>query len=783
MLFKGTTTRPGSRIDQEVQEAGGYMNAYTSFDRTVYHVNVPNTGAKVAIDILCDIMQHATLPADELAKELDVIRREMDMNQDDPGRRASRRIFECAFTRSPYRLTIIGYPEIFNELKPENITGYYRERYIPNNMFFTVAGDIKAEDAIAQITCAFKGNKARPMAPLVLPAEPKQTGGREIIEEAAIELGHFHMTWHTPDLRHPDMPVLDILAALLGSGRSARLYREVREKKGLVTSIDAWTYNPGEIGLFGTSAVVDASKFSAARDALLAEIERIKNEPVPAEELAKVVKQFVASTLATRKTMHGQAQELGANWIGTNDLNFSERYIAAIKAVSSDDLQRCARKYFTAENRTLYALLPQGSAPTVQKNGEAFKEHPIQKVTLPNGLCLLVKEDHKLPFVEIRAAFQGGVLAENETNNGVCQLMSKMLLQGTTRRSAEQIAIEIESVGGSIDSFGGNNSFGVSVEVLSSDFATGMDVFSDVLLHPSFPNEPFEVERRVQLESIREHRDHLLHSCSRAMRKALFGPTSYGLDATGNEESVTKLSTNDLQEFHKRFAVPNNCVLAIFGDVTLDHIREAVTKTFGSWKQSPSLQTEIPKSAPLQELKRVSETRDKKQAVLVMGFSGVTVKDTDRYALELVQEACSDLGSRLFLRIREELGLAYYCGAQNFPGIAPGYFSFYVGTAPDKVKLVEEELLKEAAQLRQHGLTAEELNRAKAKLIGQKKIARQDLGGLAHTVALDELYGLGYANTDLEDSKYEAVTIQETKRVAEKYLRADALVVSVVAPQ
>ena len=108
MLFKGTTNRPGSRIDQEVQEAGGYMNAYTSFDRTVYHIDVPNTGAEKAIDILCDIMQHATLPPDELAKEMDVIRREMDMNVDDPNRRASRRLFETAYTRSPYRFTVIG---------------------------------------------------------------------------------------------------------------------------------------------------------------------------------------------------------------------------------------------------------------------------------------------------------------------------------------------------------------------------------------------------------------------------------------------------------------------------------------------------------------------------------------------------------------------------------------------------------------------------------------------------------------------------------------------------
>src|SRR4051812_33911847 len=138
MLFKGTTTRPGGRIDQEVQDAGGYMNAYTSFDRTVYWINVPNTGANVAIDILSDIMQNATLPADELAKELDVIRREMDMNHDDPRRRASRRLFETAYTRSPYRFTIIGYPDIFNELKPDDITAYYRSRYAPNNIFFVI---------------------------------------------------------------------------------------------------------------------------------------------------------------------------------------------------------------------------------------------------------------------------------------------------------------------------------------------------------------------------------------------------------------------------------------------------------------------------------------------------------------------------------------------------------------------------------------------------------------------------------------------------------------------
>jgi zinc protease len=154
----------------------------------------------------------------------------------------------------------------------------------------------------------------------------------------------------------------------------------------------------------------------------------------------------------------------------------------------------------------------------------------------------------------------------------------------------------------------------------------------------------------------------------------------------------------------------------------------------------------------------------------------------DRYALDLVQECCSDLGSRLFLRIREELGLAYYVGAQNFAGLLPGYFAFYTGTEPAKAELVEKELLKEAELLRTVGLTAEELKRAKAKIIGQKKIARADLGSLAATTALDELYGLGFRRSELDDVKYEAVTLEQTLAAAQKYLKPDAFVVAVVKP-
>jgi zinc protease len=782
MLFKGTTTRPGSRIDQEVQEAGGYMNAYTSFDRTVYHIDVPNTGATTAIDILCDIMQHASLPPEELAKELDVIRREMDMGQDDPGRRASRRLFEVAYTKSPYRFTIIGYLDIFNELRPADIREYYMEKYAPNNMFYVVAGDVKNDDVVAQIKKAYATTKARAMSPVVLPQEPQQTAAREIIEEAAIEMGHFHYAWHIPELRHADVPVLDVLAVLLGSGRSSRLFQNVREKLGVVHHVDAWTYNPGSAGLFGMSAVTDADQFEAAREAVLAEVQKIKSLSVSSDELQKAVKQFISATLATRKTMEGQAQNLGGNWLAANDLNFSERYLAAVKRITIGDVQRVARQYLTPENRTLYALLPTGTAPKAKANIETNADNAIQKIDLPNGLRLLVKEDPRLPFVEFRAMFQGGVLAETAENNGTTMLLAKLLIKGTTTRNAEKIATEIESVGGHIDSYGGNNSFGVNAEVLSSDFATGLGLLADVILNPVFPAEELEREIELQVASIQARKDELLKSASLAMRKALFGNIGYGLDSLGTEETITKLKPADLKTFHQKFAVPNNCVLAIFGDVKVAEVKAAVEKAFAGWKKGAAFSPSNVQPSSFNTSQRVEETRDKKQAVLVIGFPGTTMHSDDRYALDILQECCSDLGSRLFLRIREQLGLAYYVGAQNFVGVAPGYFAFYTGTEPTKAAQVETELLNEAELLRTEGLTAEELKRAKAKIIGQKKISRQDLGNLASTSALDELYGLGWQHGDLDDAKYEAVTLEAAKAAAQKYLKPEALVVSIVKP-
>jgi zinc protease len=179
---------------------------------------------------------------------------------------------------------------------------------------------------------------------------------------------------------------------------------------------------------------------------------------------------------------------------------------------------------------------------------------------------------------------------------------------------------------------------------------------------------------------------------------------------------------------------------------------------------------------------RKEETQPKEQAVLLLGFSGTDLFNKDRFALDLLSEAYSGMGNRLFLRIRDELGLAYYVGAYQLVGLDPGYFVLYVGTTPQNVATCEKEFLAELEKLQKDGLSEEELTRAKNSLIGQRKVRMQDNAELSLMVALDELYGLGYDFFKTVDDKYRAVTMDDIKRVAERYFNNKPHAVAIVRP-
>jgi len=781
MLFKGTATRGVAAIAQEIEAKGGYINAYTSFEQTVYYINLPSENWQTAVDILADCVMNATIPDDELKKEKEVILREMAMNVDDPDRHANRALWATAYTAHPYRHPVIGYPDIYNRITRDDVFAYYKKMYVPNNLVFAVVGDIKADTIVARLRELTKNFKMGAIEPLVVPAEPPQLSLRERHEETAVNLSRLHLAWHVPAMTHPDVYALDVLGIIAGSGRSSRLYRAIRQEKGLVHSIECGAYTPGYPGIFEVEAIADADKRIAATAAIRAEMGRFANEPVTDAEFNKAIKMVVAGHLEKLKTMEGQASDLAHNFILTGDPNFGDTYLANVRKVRPEDLRRVAKFYLTDNNLTITSLDPLGSGTKPEQKADAATGIRVEKIELANGLRLLVREDAKLPLVDVRALCKGGVIAETAADNGITKLTARMLLKGTKERTADKISESIEAVGGAISYFSGNNSFGVTTHTMSDDLDLALDLLADVLQNPSFPADMLERERKVQLAELKAEQDQILRVGQQTLRETMFPQHPYRLNVLGSPGSVAKITAADLAAFHRRYVAPNNIVLTVFGNVKADDIRKRIEARFGAMKRQdivfPKTSAERIATAVHREV-----NKQKEQAVLLIGYNSVDMFDKDRFVLELLDEVYSGMGSRIFLRLRDELGLCYYCGAFQQLGLDPGCFAFYVGTTPQQVAQCEKELLAEVERLQRDSVAADELERAKNSVIGQRKVKMQDNADLSMVIGLDELNGLGCDYFQTIDQKYRAVTTDDIKRVAAKYLGGGGRAIVVVKP-
>ncbi len=782
MIFKGTEKRGPNEIARAVQEAGGYVNAYTSFDRTVYWIDVPADGASTAMELLADATLHSTLPADEFAKEQEVIRREFAMGFDDPNRMSTELMLSTAFSASPYRHPIIGHLDVFNRLTRDDLVAYYRARYTPENMFLVVTGDVDPAKVFAEAEKHFGPAPRQAQPPLFIPHEPPQLGRREAHEEFATELTRCSIVWHIPPVTHPDTAPLDVLATVLGGGRSTPLHLELREKKNLVHHISAYSYMAGEMGLFGIDFLCDPEKRTEAEQAVLEIVTRYRDQLASAPEVAKARKSILADQLNNLATARGRASDIGGSWLLARNPDLGSEYLEHIGCVEAAELQRVARRYLTGSKATVTSLNPRGVLDRTAREARAIGVRRIEKFTLPNGLRVLVCADDKLPLVNLTAVFRGGLLAETAATNGVTALAARTLIKGTTRRSAEQLNDEIEAVGGQIRADSGNNSFSVSVEVMKPDLHLGMDILADVLAHAAFPDEEIAREKEDQIASIKAEDEQITTIARHAMRRAIFGGHPYGLRSNGTEESVKALTRGQLVAFRDECVTAKNGVLAVFGDVSADEVKSMAAKMFGGLPEGALLMADPPVAPPLTKAVEVVAHEPKQQAVLMAGFRGADALSPDRTALELIDTASSDMASRFFHRIREELGLAYFVGASQMMGFAPGIFTFYLGTDPAKVDLVRKNFDEEIAALAADGLTEAELIRAKKKLIGSEAIRNQSLEAFAHVVAVDELYGLGAEHHAQRAAEINAVTLEDVRDVARKYFRDPCRATVLVTP-
>lgn len=782
MIFKGTPTRTPGDITRQIDDAGGRINAYTSFDRTVFYVTMPSARWTTGLDVLSDAVQNASFPEAEWEREQQVIVREMAMGKDDPGRVLSKLLWETAYRVHPYKHPVIGYEDVFLSTTREDLQDFFHAHYTPDNMTVVLVGDVDVQAAERLIREAFTGFKRRMRPPVVIPAEPAQLTARFARKTGAYEVARLAQAWHTVSISDPDAAALDVLAAIVGQGDSSRLTLAIRDRMQLVHSISAWSYTPGYPGLFGIDATFEPEKEADVLKAISDQVTSWAITPFPEEELSKARRMVLVGALSEAQTMEGQAGGIGSGEYYAGDPRYNERYIERVEHVTAEQLQRIAAQYLTPSLQTVVLLTPETAVSAEQEKEAPALVKPPVRIALDNGIPLIVRGDHRLPLAHISVAFLGGLLSEDEQHAGITQFMADLLTRGTSARTATEIAHAVDDRGASLSSFAGQNSFGLQVTCLSTDVPFFIELMAECLNDSQFPEDEIAQQRSRQLAGVRAQRERPLFLAEEIVRDALYPHHPYRWTPIGTEQGVKAITREDLQAYLNKHRVTGNMAISVFGNVEPDEVRPWVQTAFASVPAGTAVRAEH--NLTTAELPvRVKKRAPREQTIYLMAFPGVDLKDPDLQALSLLQSSLSGLSSELGIEVRDKRGLVYYVGALQRIGLEPGLFSLYAGTYESAVPEVEALMEAEIERITTNGIAADELARAQEQAVGAHYSALQNNAGLAQVSALNELYGLGFDYAFSAEQRIRAVTGEDVRKAAARLFDLNRRVISVIYPE
>lgn len=807
MLFKGTTRRGVGRIAGDIEAIGGSINAWTSFDQTVYHIVVPARFASDGLDVLTDAVTHSVFDEQELTRELEVIQEEIRRGEDMPGRVLMQQVFSTAFQAHPYGRPVIGTSASVASFTRADILRFYERWYRPDNMTLVVAGDLSRDALTSLLDSAFPERAGETTDRPARPQEPAQTAFRSTSLVRDVQEASFSLAFHVPGLSHEDAPALEFLSTLLGSGESSILFERIQRRRRLTDSIYASLYSPAEPGLLfvgGSFRARSRSSVEGLLEAVVREIAELHYAPFPQRELDRVRTVLESSVIYSRETVQGIAQRLGFFHTVAGSLEFEVRFRELSRQVTPATIQDVARRYLTPENLTAGLLLPLNLSEEMPAHDELLElvtrvfeqvraEHDTQAAVpdvhglvrreFPNGLVLIVQQDASAQSFAIRAAVLGGSLAESDTTAGSNSLIAELLLGGTGSRSAADIARELDELAASMSGVNGRNSIGLRMTGLSRDFEACIELFSDALFNSSMPEDELERVRGELLNMIAAQRDNLSASAFEQFQATLWAGHPYARRSADAVASVEAMDRSQLLSIYRSLIRPERMVVSVVGNVDPDRVYNTLIAAFpddvtGRSATLPTRDVPAPITAPI----RLEDMRDRQQAHIVVGYATVSMFDDQHHAFDLLAAILSGQSGRLFLELRDRQSLAYSVGAYATTGFEVGCFSFYIATSPAKVEQAIEGIRNEVVRLRDEGVTDEELTRARRLLLGRRDIGLQRPGARAGIFAFDELYGFGHAALyDYEDD-LNAVSVDDIHAVIQQYLDPEREVVSIIQP-
>ena len=804
MVFKGTENRPKGAIATEVEGAGGYLNAATSFDYTVYLTDMPSEHWQLGMDVLKDMAFHPSLDPEELESEKDVVLAELQRGEDSPSGRLFKRVQASVLKGTPYERPIIGYPETIRAYTVASMREYINTMYQPQSMLLLVVGDVVPEDVLAEATRVFGGlqNTGTVVPPkTVLPEEFPTGGPLVMLEETPWNKVQLSVSFPGVSLNDARAPALDIFSQLLAGDTSSFLHKTYKYDKRLVDSISASSYTFERTGLFTITATLNPPKVAPFWEAFVKDLAVLAKKEFTQQELDRSRLAVTDTLYRQKETVAGSASLLGYFLFFGGGIDAEQIYMQQIDLVDQAAITAAASSVFKPERLFLSILTPKTQpertwemrdaawfksillnawsvSPDARITAKTGEVGPAREVIdLGSGRTLILQPDTSMPYTAVDLVFAGGDSLLKPEQQGLAALTAAVLTQGTKDRDAVALEVFKNDRAASLSAGSGRETFRVSLNYPARFAADMWGLLHEMLASATFPEKEVERARENQIAAIVSREDQPLGLTFRQIFPFLFGSHPYGFQSQGSKKNVAALAREDAVSFWKQQS-QKPWVLSVCGVFDREAIITAAKKLPAPTSKAPV----IPSPVWNKDRELTISLPERNQAHLFLLFPAPPVGSDDEPGMNLLQNILAGQSGLLFRDLRDKQGLGYTVTAFQWQAPLAANIMFYIGTEPDKIAVAKEGFATVVANLHKTLLPEEELVRGKNQMRGDHIRARQRMSARSAEAANLAILGRSLdAEQDVIDAAMR-LTPEDIRDLARRYLVLDNAYVIKVLP-
>lgn len=784
LFFKGTKTHEPGEFDKILETKGAITNAATSKDFTHYYITIPSKDFDLAMDLHGDMILHPLIPRKEMEKERKVVLEEISKDLNSPTKIMQDNLNSMLYTTHPYKRKVIGRSDVIETITRDQVLSFYNKNYSPSNMVTVIIGDVDANHAIEKTKEAFNAEYKK-QTKTIYTKEAPLTKQQKKVEYLDTESGYMVIGFRGTPIDDKDSYALDVLATILGDGRSSVLNQVLKEKKRIAFSVDAGNSTFRDDGIFYISANYEPTKCKIVQDTIFNEIEKIQKNGVTDDQL-KLAKNIIErSTYYSRESITNIATEIGYTMALTNDIKFYDTYLDNIKNVSKEDVKKVAEKYLGINRSAVSIVLPKSAkevpvASLTQQapaTAELVSENAqTQKYKLSDGATMLYTPNNVNDIIAISIYAKGGQLAEQKA--GTANLTATAMMRGTKNYTSLELSQVLEDNGIKIQPSASADAFAINVLTTKDEYDKTLELLNEVVNNATFEDYEIDKVKTEKLNTIKRNKDVPLQRAIEEYRDLIYQNSPYSISSKILEKNIPNITKEDIINYYNSIFAPKNLVISINGNIDKDKTIQDLNNIFKPKENTKNFDfaqynSKIPTvTTPRQTIQKVPTTET---AWILLGWQTNGVLNEKDYAtLQVIDSLLgSGMSSRLFKDLREQEGLAYQLGSGYSPNVLRGSFLLYIGTNPQTLDKAKSGLFAEITRLKTEYVGDKELQDAKEKLLGNYVIGLETNLDKASNIGWYETSTRGYEFKDKYEKLINGVTDSDIIEIANKYFTDD----------